>query len=89
MIRLAEADLPLNERLDVVRKITRETLRWAKGPAGFGLGALPLTGFSTTVGVGVMYLVNAICGKGGVEMGAAVMAAHVASTAIATQRRKD
>lgn len=89
LIRLAEADLPLDDRLGAVQKITREALHWTKSPAGFGLGALPLTGFSTTVGVGVMYLVNAICGKGGVEMGAAAMAAHVASTAIAAQRRKD
>ena len=69
--------------------LSRRALHWTTNPAGLGLAALPLTGFSTTVGVGVMYLVNAICGKGGVEMGAAAMAAHVAGAAISTQRAKD
>lgn len=86
LIRLAESDLPLAERLGRVRALSRKALHWTASPPGFALTALPLTGFSTAVGVGVMYLVNAICGKGGVEMGAAAMAAHVASAALSRSK---
>jgi len=82
LIRLAENDLPLTERVDRVRAASKAVLHWTAGPAGFALGALPLTGFSTSLGVGVMYLVNAICGSGGAELGAAAAAAHVAGAAI-------
>ena len=86
LIRLAEAEQPISERLGAVQALARQALHWTSSPAGFAVGALPLTGFSTALGVGVMYLVNAICGKGGVEMGAAAAAAHMASAAISSQR---
>lgn len=82
LIRLAELDLPFDERLSNVVAIKARAFRWMASPAGFGIASLPLTGASVALGVGVMGIINAISPGNGATMGAGAMAVHVASAAI-------
>ena len=87
LIELAERGEPLDEALRDVRGAAAKAMHWSKSPIGFALGALPLTGASTVLGVGVMYLVNAIAPPGvGAAIGAATIGAHVAGAGIQALR---
>lgn len=87
LIELAERGAPLDEALREVRSASSKAMQWSKSPIGFALGALPLTGASTVLGVGVMYLVNAIAPPGvGAAIGAATIGAHVAGAGIQALR---
>lgn len=89
LIRLAEAGKPLDAKLDAVRQAKDLALAWSASPVGLSLSSIPLTGAATILGVGVMYLVNAIAPGQGVTFGAAVTGAHVAGAAVrATLARK-
>lgn len=82
LIRLAEAELPLDYQLQRVRDLKDRALHWTRSPVGLSLDTLPLLGMSTVLGVGVMGLVNAICPGQGAAFGVAAMAAHPASAAV-------
>ena len=82
LIRLAEAELPLDDQLRRVRALKDSALKWVKSPAGFAVGMVPLTGFSCALGVGVYYLVNAIAPEAASGIAAAATTAHVAGAAI-------
>ena len=82
LIRLAEAELPLDYQLHRVRELKDKILGWSRSPVGLSLDTLPLLGMSTVLGVGVMGLVNAICPGQGVAFGLAAMAAHPATAAV-------
>lgn len=90
LLRLAEAGKPLEEKLARVRAAKDKVLRWTASPAGFALGALPLTGSSVALGVGVHYLINAIGIGSGATLGVAAMGAHVAAAGVqATRQRQE
>jgi len=82
LIDLAETGRPLGSRLAQVRSLKNVALRWSTDPYGLALSTVPLLGMSTVLGVGVMYLVNAISPGDGAEIGAAVLGAHTAGAAI-------
>ena len=82
LISLAEAGKPLNAKLDTVRRAKEQALAWSASPVGLSLASIPLTGAATILGVGVMYLVNAIAPGQGATFGAAVTGAHVAGAAV-------
>lgn len=82
LIRLAEAELPLDDQLRRVRSLKDQALSWVKSPAGFAAGMVPLTGFSCVLGVGVYYLVNAIAPEAASAMAAATTGAHVTGATI-------
>lgn len=82
LIALAQQGAPLGNALQDVQAASKTALRWSKSPIGFSLATLPLTGASTAIGVGVMYLVNAIAPGSGAAIGAAAAGVHVASAAI-------
>lgn len=86
LIGLAHEGAPLAEALRSVKDRSKRALRWTKEPIGFAMGALPQTGISAAVGVGIMGIVDAMFAKGGVEMGAATMGVHMAATALEAQR---
>ena len=88
LINLAEAGKPLDEKLAKVRELKERTLAWSVSPVGLSLGSVPLTGAATILGVGVMYLVNAIAPSQGTAFGAAVTGAHVAGAAVRAAIRK-
>jgi len=89
LISLAEAGKPLEEKLNSVRAAKEKALAWSTSPVGLSLASLPLTGAATVLGVGVMYLVNAIAPGQGAAFGAAVTGAHVAGAAVrATLQKK-
>lgn len=60
LISLAEAGNSLDEQLQLVRDLKDRTLAWSVSPLGLALSTVPLTGAVTILGVGVMYLINAI-----------------------------
>lgn len=82
LISLAEADKPLDAQLTSVRLAKEKALSWSASPMGLSLASVPLTGAATVLGVGVMYLVNAIAPGQGTAFGAAVTGAHVAGAAV-------
>jgi hypothetical protein len=82
LIRLAEAGEPLEEKLKSVRLAREKVLAWSVSPVGLSLASVPLTGAATILGVGVMYLVNAMASGQGAAFGAAVTGAHVAGAAV-------
>lgn len=88
LIRLAERGKPLEEKLRAVRELKDQTLAWSASPVGLSLATLPLTGAATVLGVGVMYLVNAIAPGQGTAFGAAVTGAHVAGAAVRAAVKK-
>jgi hypothetical protein len=89
LISLAEAGEPLDEQLKRVRDLKDRTLAWSASPLGLSLNTVPLTGAATILGVGVMYLVNAIAPGQGAAFGVAVTGAHVAGAAVrATLQKK-
>jgi hypothetical protein len=89
LISLAEAGRPLDDKLNAVRLAKDKALAWSASPVGLSLGSVPLTGAATILGVGVMYLVNAIAPGQGTAFGAAVTGAHVAGAAVrATLHKK-
>jgi hypothetical protein len=89
LISLAEAGRPLDEKLKLVRTAKEKALAWSVSPVGLSLATVPLTGAATILGVGVMYLVNAIAPGQGATFGAAVTGAHVAGAAVrATLHKK-
>jgi hypothetical protein len=87
LIALAEAGKPLDNQLSKVRQLKDRTLSWSASPMGLSLGSIPLTGAATVLGVGAMYLVNAIALGQGTAFGAAVTGAHVAGAAVRTAMR--
>jgi hypothetical protein len=92
LIELAEAGGDLEAQLAELRVAKDQALRWSASPYGLNLARLPLVGFSTVLGAGVMYLVNAIAPGSGAELGAAVIATHAGTAAIKAgmaERRKD
>lgn len=89
LISLAEAGGSLDEKLNSVRVAKDKALAWSASPVGLSLASVPLTGAATVLGVGVMYLVNAIAPGQGTAFGAAVTGAHVAGAAVrATLQKK-
>jgi hypothetical protein len=89
LVSLAEAGEPLEEKLKSVRAAKDKALAWSASPVGLSLASVPLTGAAIVLGVGVMYLVNAIAPGQGAAFGAAVTGAHVAGAAVrATLRKK-
>ena len=82
LISLAEAGKQLEAKLDAVRHVKDLALAWSANPVGLSLSSIPLTGAATILGVGVMYLVNAIAPGQGTTFGAAVTGAHVAGAAV-------
>lgn len=82
LISLAEAGKPLDSKLKAVRIAKDQALAWSASPLGLSLATIPLTGAATILGVGVMYLVNAIAPGQGTTFGAAVTGAHVAGAAV-------
>lgn len=88
LIALAETGKPLDEQLKLVRDLKQKTLAWSASPVGLSLGSVPLTGAATILGVGVMYLVNAIAPGQGTAFGAAVTGAHVAGAAVRASLQK-
>ena len=88
LLNLAEADQPLAEKLARVRTLKDTVLAWTASPAGFAIGALPLTGAATALGVGVAALVSAMArGVDATTVGVAVAGVHVAAAGIQSQRR--
>ena len=88
LISLAEAGEPLDEKLRAVRIAKEKALAWSASPIGISLATVPLTGAATILGVGVMYLVNAIVPGQGTAFGAAVTGAHVAGAAVRATLQK-
>jgi hypothetical protein len=89
LISLAEAGDPLDDKLKLVRLAKDKALAWSASPVGLSLATVPLTGAATILGVGVMYLVNAIAPGQGTAFWAAVTGAHVAGAAVrATLQKK-
>jgi hypothetical protein len=88
LISLAEAGRPLDEKLQSVRAAKDKALAWCVSPIGLSLASVPLTGAATILGVGVMYLVNAIAPGQGAAFGAAVTGAHVAGAAMRATLQK-
>lgn len=89
LISLAEVGRPLDWKLKSVRQAKDKALSWSASPMGLSLASVPLTGAATVLGVGVMYLVNAIAPGQGAAFGAAVTGAHVAGAAVrATIQKK-
>lgn len=86
LLRLAEAGKPLEEKLSRVRAAKDRALQWTASPAGFALGALPLTGSCVALGVGVHYLVNAIGLGAGPTIGVAAMGVHAAAAGVQAAR---
>ena len=82
LISLAEAGKPLDGKLTTVREAKDRALAWSASPMGLSLASVPLTGAATVLGVGVMYLVNAIAPGQGATFGAAITGAHVADAAV-------
>ena len=82
LVTLAEAGAPLEQKLNSVRAAKDKVLAWSTSPMGLSLASVPLTGAATVLGVGVMYLVNAIAPGQGAAFGAAVTGAHVAGAAV-------
>jgi hypothetical protein len=89
LLRLAELGKPLSETLARVKAAKDKALRWTASPAGFALGALPLTGGSVALGVGVHYLVNAIGVGDGPALGIAAMGVHVAAAGVQAARQRE
>jgi hypothetical protein len=89
LINLAEAGKPLDAKLKSVRLAKDKALAWSASPVGLSLASVPLTGAATILGVGVMYLVNAIAPGQGAAFGAAVTGAHVAGAAVRAALAKD
>ena len=88
LLSLAEADQPLVEKLAKVRLLKDRALAWTASPAGFAIGALPLTGAATALGVGVAALVSAMArGVDATTVGVAVAGVHVAAAGIQSQRK--
>jgi hypothetical protein len=88
LIRLAEHDLPIEEKLRRIREVKARAFRWMASPIGFGISNLPLTGSSLVLGVGLMHVINAISPGDGATMGAGAMAAHIGSVALARNNKK-
>lgn len=88
LIRLAEEDKPLGEKLARVRELKDKILHWTASPAGFALGALPLSGAAAVLGVGVSYLVNAISPGAGMTAGLAAGGMHIAAAQVQASREK-
>ena len=86
LLRLAETGKPLEEKLKQVRAVKDKVLSWTALPAGFALGAIPLTGSCVALGVGVHYLVNAIGLGSGAELGVATMGVHAAAANVQAAR---
>lgn len=86
LLRLAEEEKPLDEKLAKVRALKDRFFRWTASPAGFALGSLPLTGSATVLAVGVSYMVNAIVPGSGATAGLAFGAAHIASAGVQAAR---
>jgi hypothetical protein len=90
LLRLAEDERPLEDKLIAVRNLKDRILRWTASPAGFALGSLPLSGSAMVIAVGVSYVVNAISPGAAVPAGLAAGAAHIASAGVqAARNRKD
>jgi hypothetical protein len=79
LIRLAEANSPLDTQLKTVRNVKDAAFRWAAETYELTVAGSPLMTASTVMGCGVMLLVNALT-KGSMEagatMGGGAMAAH-------------
>lgn len=86
LIRLAENDLPLGEKLKRIQEIKAAAFGWMASPIGFGVANLPLSGASLAIGVGVMHVINAISPGDGAAMGAGAMTAHAAAAAISRNK---
>jgi hypothetical protein len=85
LIALAENGSPLDTQLAEVRAIKDRVLSWSASPYGLNLAGMPVLGMATVLGVGVMYLVNAIAPgtpEIGATMGAGVLTAHAGTAAI-------
>jgi hypothetical protein len=86
LLRLAEAEEPLNDKLARVRALKDSLLRWTASPAGFALGSLPLSGSALVIAVGVSYIVNAISPGLGVTAGLAAGGMHIAAAGVQVAR---
>lgn len=86
LLRLAEAERPLDEKLVAIRAKKDKLLKWTASPAGFALGSLPLSGSAMVIAIGVSYLVNAISPGAAVPAGLAAGAAHIASAGVQAAR---
>lgn len=82
LIAFADAGRPIDEQLAHVRSLKDKAIHWSASPAGLSLGGIPLLGMSTVLGVGVMYLINAICPGQGQAFGVAALGAHTAAAAV-------
>jgi len=87
LLRLAEEEKPLDEKLAKVRALKDSALRWTASPAGFALGSLPLSGSALVIAVGVSYVVNALSPGLGVTAGLAAGAAHIASAGVQAAKK--
>src|SRR5690606_30676169 len=88
LLRLAEDEKPLDEKLAKVRALKDSVLHWTASPAGFALGSLPLSGSAMVIGVGVSAIVNAIIPGAGLTVGLAAGAAHIASAGVQARSAK-